>query len=186
MEIDATIKIKVKEGVYPTFEDSYFLIECIEVGKEKALDMGTGTGIIALHMAKKGAIVTAADKDVRAVVNAKENAEINGLKIKVVQSDLFSNIDENFDTIVFNPPYLPSDEINDIAWNGGKEGIEVAEKFLEDAINYLNPRGRIYLLLSTLGNIKKFIDTFDSIYTFEKINILPLFFEKLVVYKITH
>lgn len=180
------IKIKVKEGVYPPSEDSYFLIECIEIENEKSLDMGTGTGIIALHMAKNGAIVTAADKNINAVINAKENAEINGIKINVVQSDLFSNICEKFDVIVFNPPYLPSNDIYDEVWDGGKEGIEVAEKFLERAINYLNPRGRIYLLLSTLGNVKKCIDKFNSMYKFIKIDTLPLFFEKLVVYEITH
>jgi len=185
VEIDVSIKIKVRNGVYPPSEDSYFLIECIEVEKEKSLDMGTGTGIIALHMAKKGAIVTAADKNAEAVINAKENAKINGLNINVVQSDLFSSIHENFDVIVFNPPYLPSDEVYSEAWNGGKDGVEIAERFLEEAKDYLNPKGRMYLLLSTLGNIKKLINRFNSIYKFREIKTLPLFFEKLIVYEIT-
>lgn len=185
MEIDTRIKITVNEGVYRPSDDSYFLIECIEVGREKALDMGTGTGIIALHMAKKGAMVTAADKDARAVNNSIENAEMNGLTIKAVQSDLFSHIKGHFDVIVFNPPYLPRDEIHDDAWDGGEEGVEIAKKFLKEAIHHLNPGGRIYLLLSTLGNIKKCIDTFESTYKFREINTLPLFFERLVAYEIT-
>ena len=52
MKIDTSIKIKVNSGVYPPSEDSYLLIECIDVGKEKVLEIGTGTGIIALHAAK--------------------------------------------------------------------------------------------------------------------------------------
>jgi release factor glutamine methyltransferase len=186
VKLDRNLHISVDEGVYPPSDDSYFLIHCITVGKEHALDMGTGTGIIALHMAKHGAIVTAADNDQRAVHNTCINAEINDVVLTVVQSDLFSNIEGLFDVIVFNPPYLPHDEITDATCDGGAEGIEIAENFLMQAQHYLKPTGRIYLLLSTLGNIKKCLDTFDSTYTFRALHTLPLFFEKLVVYEVTH
>ncbi|MCD6447750.1 MAG: methyltransferase, partial [Thermoplasmata archaeon] len=62
MEIDPSLKIKVFEGVYEPAEDSYLLIKAIEAeGRKKALDMGCGCGIIALHLAKNGCDVTAAD-----------------------------------------------------------------------------------------------------------------------------
>ncbi|KAA0001513.1 MAG: methyltransferase [Thermoplasmata archaeon] len=150
MKIDTSIKIKVNSGVYPPSEDSYLLIECIDIGKEKVLEIGTGTGIIALHAAKSGADdVTAVDKNQKAVKNARENAEKNGINIDIKQSDLFSNVDGMFDVIIFNPPYLPSDKMEE-AWEGGEEGIEITKKFLEDAARHLNPGGRIYIVLSTL------------------------------------
>jgi len=184
VEIDARIIIKVSEGVYPPSEDSHLLLGCIEVGKEKVLEVGTGTGIIALHAAKRGADVTAVDIKQEAVENARKNAEMNGIKIHVEQSDLFSNVSGIFDVIIFNPPYLPSDKMEE-AWEGGEEGIEVAKRFLEKARFYLSHKGRIYIVLSTLGNIKKLIDDFEQFYDFEEIGRMNLFFEKLIVYKIT-
>lgn len=184
MKIDTSIKIKVNSGVYPPSEDSYLLIECIDVGKEKVLEIGTGTGIIALHAAKNGAVVTAVDKNQEAVKNAIENAEENGISVDIKQSDLFSNVDGMFNVIIFNPPYLPSDKMEE-AWEGGEEGIEITKKFLEDAVHHLNPEGRIYIVLSTLGNIKKLVDEFRQLYSFKEIGRLSLFFEKLIVYKVT-
>ena len=113
MKIDTSIKIKVNCGVYPPSEDSYLLIECIDVGKEKVLEIGTGTGIIALHAAKNGAVVTTVDKNQKAVKNARGNAEKNGINIDIKQSDLFSSVDGMFDVIIFNPPYLPSDKMEE-------------------------------------------------------------------------
>ncbi|MEA2053861.1 MAG: HemK2/MTQ2 family protein methyltransferase [Candidatus Thermoplasmatota archaeon] len=183
MEIDTGIKVRVNDGVYPPSEDSYFLIQCINVGKERVLDMGTGTGIIALHAAKEGAVVTAVDKNEKAVKNAKENADNNGIKLTVRQSDLFSNVKESFDVIIFNPPHLPSDKTEE-AWEGGKDGVEITEKFLGGASYHLNSGGKIYIILSTLGNIKKLIGEFKPYYQFEELGKLSLFFEKLVVYSV--
>jgi len=184
VKINTSIKIKVNSGVYPPSEDSYLLIERIDVGKEKVLEIGTGTGIIALHAAKNGAVVTAVDKNQEAVKNAIENAEKNRINVDIKQSDLFSNVDGTFDVIIFNPPYLPSDKMEG-AWEGGEGGIEIAEKFLEGARQHLSPGGRIYIILSTLGNIKKLIGNFEHLYNFEEVGRMNLFFEKLIVYKIT-
>jgi len=184
VDIDTSIKIEVDEGVYPPSEDSYLLLQYLDIGKEKMLEIGTGTGIIALHAAKKGADVTAVDKNGKAVSNALRNAKANGINMTVKQSDLFSNVDGRFDVIVFNPPYLPSEETEE-AWEGGREGIEIAERFLSEAPEHLNPGGRIYMVLSTLGNVKKLVDEFFPPLIFEEIGRLPLFFEKLVVYRIT-
>jgi len=185
VKIDLSIKIEVADGVYNPAEDSYLLIKAIEInGKEKALDMGCGCGIIALHLAKNGCSVTACDINEKAVKNSIMNAEKNGLKVKCIRSNLFEKIDDKFDLIVFNPPYLPTQN-EDVAWDGGKEGIEIIENFLKNAKNYLEEKGRIYLLISTLGNFKKIRRNFKRIYKFKKIAEESYFFEKLLVYKIT-
>ena len=186
MKIDTTLKITVHEDVYPPAEDSYFLIRCIQVNKEKILDMGTGTGIIALHMAQQGAQVTATDIKRDAIINTLENARLNDIEIQVIQSDLFSKINDCFDVITFNPPYLPHSFPRDASWDGGCKGIEVAVEFLRDARHYLQKRGRIYMLLSTLGDIDKLITQHQDQYRFHLIDTLPLFFEQLKVFEITY
>ena len=186
MKIDSSLKYRVHEGVYPPAEDTYFLIKCIHVGKEKSLDMGTGTGLIALHMARQSAQVTAVDKSSQAVINTQENARINNIEIQVIQSDLFSHISECFDVITFNPPYLPPSGPRDISWDGGRGGIQVAERFLAQAQDHLNKKGRIYLLLSTLSDINSLIKRYSDQYHFYPRDTLPLFFEQLQVFEITH
>ncbi len=183
VEIDTGIKIKINKGVYPPSEDSYFLLQCIDIGKEKVLEIGTGTGVIAIHAAKKGADVTAVDKNEKAVKNAGENATANEIKMTVKQSDIFSNVEGSFDVVVFNPPYLPSDKMEE-AWEGGHEGIEIMEKFLREVPKHLKSQGRVYVILSSLGNTDKLIGEFSPPFSFEEMGRLPLFFEKLVVYKI--
>lgn len=185
MKVDSSIQIEVAEGVYNPAEDSYLLIKAIEVnGGEKALDMGCGCGIVAMHLAKNGCSVTACDVNQKAVENSMINAERNGLKIKCVKSNLFENINDKFDLIVFNPPYLPT-ENEDISWDGGEEGIEVIEEFLKDAKNYLNEGGKIYLVSSSISNFKKLIEKFKHMYRFKEVVEERYFFEKISVYEIT-
>ena len=184
VEVDSSLKIYVEDGVYEPAEDSYLLIKALEVkGNEKILDMGTGCGIIALHLAKKGCKVVAVDINEKAVENAKKNAKANGLKIDFRKSNLFEAINEKFDLIVFNPPYLPT-KGEDLAWDGGKDGIEIIKKFLEEAKNYLEKDGMIYIVLSSLCNIEKLKKLFEKKYKFEEVLKQNFFFEKLYVYRL--
>jgi len=185
VEVDSSLKIYVEDGVYEPAEDSYLLIKALEVkGNEKILDMGTGCGIIAVHLAKKGCKVVAVDINEKAVENAKKNAKANGLKIDFRKSDLFEAINEKFDLIVFNPPYLPT-KGEDLAWDGGRDGIEIIKKFLEDAKNYLERDGMIYIVLSSLCNIEKLKKLFEKKYKFEEVLKQNFFFERLYVYRLT-
>lgn len=185
VEVDSSLKIYVEDGVYEPAEDSYLLIKALEVkGNEKILDMGTGCGIIALHLAKKGCKVVAVDINEKAIENAKKNAKANGLKIDFRKSNLFEAINEKFDLIVFNPPYLPT-KGEDLAWDGGRDGIEIIKKFLEDAKNYLERNGMIYIVLSSLCNIEKLKKLFEKKYKFEEVLKQNFFFERLYVYRLT-
>ena len=179
MEIDRSIKIEVFEGVYEPAEDSYLLIDAIDTNKcKKALDMGCGSGIVAIHLAKK-CDTMAADINEIALKNTKHNARLNNVNIKVRKSDLFSNIDEKFDIIAFNPPYLPTKN-EDISWDGGKGGIEVLSSFLKDAWKYLNENGRIYFIASSLSDIDKIL---EFPYKFKKIKEKAFFFERIFAYE---
>ena len=184
MEIDSSIKIDVKEGVYNPAEDSYLLVKAI-IAKagEKTLDMGCGSGIVALHLAKNKCVVTACDINKKAVENTRINAEKNHLKIKVLESDLFSNINEKFDVITFNPPYLPT-RGEDSAWDGGDGGVETIERFLQGAVNHLHSNGSVYLVMSSLTDRENVVKNFSHIYDFKVKKVENLFFEKLFAYEI--
>ncbi len=106
--------------------------------------MGTGTGYIAVLMAKKGARVVAADVQPRAVLNAQLNARLNGVKISTVLSDLFEHVSGVFDVIVSNPPYLePWGEVNDASWD--ERGV--IKRFLEEVGDHLGPSGKFFLVM---------------------------------------
>lgn len=150
---DPRIEIEECPGVYPPSEDTLLLLECLEdVEGRSVLEMGCGTGIIALHCASAGAEVTAVDVNPRAVACARANAERNGMSVKVLLSDLFQEVQGRFEVILFNPPYLPGEarECIDLSWAGGQDGVAVLARFLSAARGHLSPGGSIYLLLSSL------------------------------------
>ncbi len=120
--------------------------------------MGTGSGIIAMECAKRGSKIVAVDVDPIAVEKLKEKIKSNGMKIDVRVSDLFENVPEKFDTIIFNPPYLPGEagDIIDYQWAGGGEhGDEIIVQFLRDAKEHLNEGGKIFIILSSFNRIEE-------------------------------
>ncbi len=146
------IDITECEEVYPPSEDTFLLLEAIEVGSgEAVLEMGPGTGLITCHLAACAASVVAADLNPLAVRCTEANLRRNKLPGEARGSDLFSNVPERFDVIVFNPPYCAGTEEGPLAlsWAGGADGVTVTARFLADAPGHLRPGGRIVLLLST-------------------------------------
>jgi len=175
--------------VYEPQEDSYMLLEQVKkLAYGRVLDMGTGSGILALGAAEKPEVreVIAVDIDKQAI---KELKEKKIKKIKIVQSDLFMNIGGNFDVIIFNPPYLPDEKRDyDVALAGGKKGHELIEKFLHSAKYRLNQDGFILIVFSNLTG-KEEVDSMikKEGYCQELLDKKSLaFFEELYVYKITH
>jgi release factor glutamine methyltransferase len=138
--------------VYGPEEDSELMLSAVDVGRgEKVLEMGCGTGFVALHCAAAGAEVVAADVDPLAVRCASANAKSNGTRVEVRESDLFASVPEEFDLIVFNPPYLEGEVSGqeDLSWAGGKGGIEVLGRFLGQARQHLRSGGRMLVLVSS-------------------------------------
>lgn len=156
------IVLEIPDSVYYPREDSLLLAKILEKEplKGRYLDMGCGSGFLAILMAKS-ADVTAVDINKEAIKATKENAEKNNVKIKAFVSDLFSFVDESFDLIVFNPPYLPTKDESE-QWSGGKSGREVIEKFVHQAGNHLEKNGKILLLISSLTGEKVVLDLFSN------------------------
>ncbi len=120
----------------------------------KILDMGTGSGCIALTLKKKlkNCIVDASDISIKALEVARENAKKNHLEVNFIESDLFKNINNKYDCLVSNPPYIAYDEkIMDIVKNNepksalyaANNGLYFYEKILENARYYLNKKNLI-------------------------------------------
>jgi release factor glutamine methyltransferase len=152
------LKISTYPDVYGPDEDSFLLAENLNIPKgAKVLDVGTGTGILALAASKNASLVVGIDVNPKAVELAKKNAKENGImNVRFLEGDLFSAIgkEEMFDVIIFNPPYLPAEEYDLLgkAWSGGRGGMEVIRRFLVEAPAHLTEVGVILLLLSSLND----------------------------------
>lgn len=151
--------LEIVDSVYEPAEDSFLLAGNLGLrGGESFLDVGTGTGIVALSAAEKASRVLGVDVNPAAVELARKNALANKIRNAEFQlSDLFENISEKFDVIAFNPPYIPVSESGALAksWSGGVGGMEVAEKFLAQVRGHLNGGGRFLILLSSINNPKE-------------------------------
>lgn len=145
--------------VYEPSEDSFLLADAAlsEIkGTEKVLEVGCGSGIVsAVIKANTGAKVIGIDINPYAARCTKENG------VEAVRGDLLSCIKGRFDMILFNPPYLPTEEKErsqdwlNAALDGGYDGKRTIYRFLEDAGNRLAGGGKILMLVSSLTGIEE-------------------------------
>ena len=180
------INLKSNALVYEPREDTYLLLRNITINKnEEILEVGTGSGVISIYCAKKGAIVTATDISKTVLKYAKENAKQNGiLNIQFIKTDLFPKKQKKFDVIIFNPPYLPLDETgDDKRIVGGKTGWEITDRFLKNVRKFLKENGRVYLLCSSLSMPQDVKNRYPEFH-WELLESERFFFEELFVYKL--
>lgn len=124
----------------------------------KVLDIGTGSGAIALALAKNKPAwsVTAADISQDALDLASENAKNQDLQIFLKKSDCFTEISEKYDIIVSNPPYISREDESEVGLNvlysephlalfAAEDGLAIYRRISEDAKDYLKDGGKIYL-----------------------------------------
>ena len=172
--------------MYEPRDDSYLLQKYVRLyARGNVLDMGTGSGVQAISALGNSNVtsVSGADVDEEVISELKNKYKANK-KIKFIVSDLFLNIkNEKFDTIIFNPPYLPEEEPKDVALDGGKKGYEVLERFFGKAKNNLNKNGIILVVFSSLTNKKKVDEIIKrNKLKFKLLEEKNIFFEKLYVY----
>ena len=172
--------------VYPPSEDSILLTESLDIRiGEKVLEIGTGSGIVSIQCALNGADVVCGDINPRAVALARRNAAANGVDIDVRETDVYSNIEGRFDTIVFNLPYLPVEDEGELAkaWSGGPDGLGPLPRLLEGAPEHLLPDGRVVVVVSSLMDRAGLDKTLEG-YEVKVLGELSLFFERLQVLEI--
>lgn len=155
------LNLNVNENVLiPRFETEELVEKLIKYITEyfnypiKILDMGTGSGCIALTLKKKlnNCTVDASDISIKALEVAKENATKNNLDVNFIESNIFNNINSKYDCLVSNPPYIAYDEeIMDIVKNNepknalyaDNNGLYFYEQILKNVKDYLNEKNII-------------------------------------------
>ncbi len=178
----------VPGDVYPPAEDSFLLAgAACEAGD--VLEIGCGCGIVSLSWAGQNSVL-GVDINPSAVETSIENASRNNLGAVFRESDLFSNVSGKFDAILFNPPYLPTNDDEKMdgninkAFDGGKDGRETLERFLSEFSGYLKENGSLYLVQSSLNNIDSTIARLRHLgFRVETLGKHEFFFEKLILIK---
>ena len=154
--------LKVDERVLIPRPETEELVELILAENPETnlsvLDIGTGSGAIALALAKARPdwSVTAADISQEALELASENAKNQNLQIFLKKSDCFTEISEKYDIIVSNPPYISRKDESEVGLNvlysephlalfADEDGLAIYRRIAEDAKDYLKDGGKIYL-----------------------------------------
>jgi len=156
------LRISDHPDVYEPSEDTILLLGALGEAEGHALELGTGSGMVAISLARRCLDVVATDVNPHALVLARANARRNGVAIETVRADMFDGIKGRFDTIVFNPPYLPTgpddttgDRWLDASVNGGPDGLQFTRRFLAGLNERLSGRGRAYVVSSSLSGFPR-------------------------------
>lgn len=153
------IRLKVdKRALIPRFETEIIVDYLIKssMKKDRILDIGTGSGAIALSLAKniENTYVIGSDIEDNALSLALENKEFTGIEnVDFVKSDLFNNIKGKFDLIISNPPYINKNDYEDLdkelyfepksALYGGEDGLYFYREIIRNACKFLTDKGHL-------------------------------------------
>jgi release factor glutamine methyltransferase len=151
----AGLDLEVFAGV---FHPKYFgsssilagYISALPLTGKSFLEIGCGSGVIALCAARAGAEVTAVDINPEAVRCTIANSVTNGLRVNACAGDLFAPVTgARFDVIAWNPPFLPKEPSTPVeaAFYGGKD-FRTIRRFAGEVRAHLNPGGSVYTILS--------------------------------------
>jgi release factor glutamine methyltransferase len=158
------LALDIPETVQPIFPVSHVFGECVrdEVrAGDRVLDMGTGSGVNAILAASKAREVVAVDVNPDAIRAARENAALNGVEIKVVESDVFEHVEGAFDLILFDPPFrwfAPRDMAERAT---ADEDYRALRTFFEQVDAYLARDGRILIFFGTSGDVDYLLHLID-------------------------
>lgn len=148
--------------------------------KPKIMDMCTGSGAIAIAIARNiESELVATDISKKALEIAKKNALKNNVQLELIMSDMFENINEKFDIIVSNPPYIETSVIETlskevrneppIALDGGEDGLKFYRILAQNASNYLNSNG--FLAVEIGYNQGEIVSKLFEKYGFKKVYV---------------
>ena len=164
--------INTDDNVYIPAEDSYLLADNLEIKKgQSVLEIGTGSGIVAMYASKLTDKITVTDINFDACELARKNFEDNNIEnIEILFGNLFEPVkNRKFDVILFNTPYLPTEEgevLDDTlnyAFDGGLNGRKVIDLFLNEVGNHLNDGGIVQLIQSSLSGNDETLEKLDKL-----------------------
>ncbi len=161
-------------GVYRAEDDTDLLVEVMRRGEyavgKRVLDIGTGSGALAIAAARAGATrVTAVDLSLRAVAATWLNSRLQGTRVSVRRGDLFAPVaGRRFDLVVANPPYIPSEGTvlprHRIArsWDAGLDGRALLDRICSDVADVLTLEGDLLLVHSELCGTDRTLEALSA------------------------
>jgi len=186
------VKLGASDLVYEPAEDSFLLADAALEEAEPGmhiLEIGAGSGFVSavLRANIKGIRVLATEINPHAASCAKANG------VEVIRTDLFRSLKPgspkaSFDLILFNPPYLPTFEEEKVpgwlnyAFDGGASGRETLDRFLNEVRNYLKPRGKILVLISSITGLEAVKEKMEKLgFEVDVVGRKKVSFEELMV-----
>ena len=162
---------------YPPSEDTFFIADYLEKEKgDSALDVGSGSGYLTSLLSKNFSFVLGTDINFSVLKNQTFQTE------NLICCNGADALNFQFDLVVCNLPYLATDNIIDIATDGGFEGFEIPKKIFDSVWDKIKPKGKFVFITSSLSNYQKLIN-----YA-QKLGLKPrilakkkLFFEELIL-----
>ncbi len=171
-----------KNDEYPPSEDTFFLVDYIEkISGQNALDIGSGSGYITKLLWENFAFVVGTDINLPVLQNQSSYKTRN-----LVCCSGSDALLANFDLIVCNLPYLATDEIIDIATDGGKDGFEIPKIIFDSVKLVMSEKTRFVFVTSSLSDFQKLADYWiDLGYDAKIVSKKKLFFEELILIEVS-
>ena len=186
-----SISLKVDERCLIPRPETEYLVQIIKDNIEspkKVLDVGTGSGCIALMMKSifQNSEVTGIDISEEAIQLANENSKLNSLEVSFFQSNLLENVEESdYDLIIANLPYIPTENLNELdrevidyepltALNGGKDGLEIISNLIHQLEEKDYKKVNLFLEIDS----RKSSETLELLNSWDEVKLLEDLAEK--------
>ena len=166
---------------YIPAEDSIFFADYLKDKKGRsALDIGTGSGILANVLSKNFSLVVATDVNILALVKAHETLD------NCVCCNAADALHARFDLVVCNLPYLPSDELLDPAVDGLHDGTIIPSMIMKSANSRIEKNGKMVFLTSSLAKYEILVQLAESLGFHVTVAAKKkLFYEELIIIECT-
>jgi len=161
--------------------DSIFFADYLKDKKGRsALDIGTGSGILANVLLKNFSLVVATDVNILALVKAHETLD------NCICCNAADALHARFDLIVCNLPYLPSDELLDPAVDGLRDGTVIPSMIIKSANSRIEKNGKMVFLTSSLAKYETLVQLAESLgFHVTIVAKKKLFYEELIIIECT-
>ena len=174
-------KLEKSEQYLPA-EDTYFLADQLkDLHGDSALDIGCGSGYLTDILKLSFRLVVGTDISFNTLVEQNFKTE------NAICCHSADALNLKFDLIICNLPYLATDEIIDVATDGGKDGLEIPVEIISSALPHLSQNGQFLFVTSSLSDYMGLIDFVKSKnFKAEIIDKKKLFYEELIIVEVKY